>query len=74
MNLTDEEVTLAKLMAEHSMNVTEVARQMYVHRNTLIYRIEKIKKKTGLDIRKFYDLYEVLLAISWDEAVNKKGG
>lgn len=72
MNLTEDEVRLVKLMAEWDMNTTEVARRMYVHRNTLVYRIEKIKKKTGCDIRKFYDLYDVLFAIAWDRA--KKEG
>ena len=68
MNFTKDEETIIRKMAENDMNITEVARQMFVHRNTLIYRIEKIKKKTGLDIRKFYDLYDALFAIAWDKA------
>lgn len=38
---------------ENNLNVSETARQMYVHRNTLMYRLEKIKKLTGLDVRVF---------------------
>lgn len=37
----------------YGMNVSETARMLYMHRNTLIYRLNKIKKKTGLDIRIF---------------------
>ena len=36
---------------EHGMNVSETARKLYMHRNTLIYRLNKIRKVTGLDIR-----------------------
>ena len=64
MNLTEDEVRLVKLMAVCDMNVTEVARRMHFHRNTLIYRIQKIEKKTGCDIRKFYDLYDVLFTVA----------
>ena len=34
---------------------TETARKLYVHRNTLVYRLEKVKKITGLDLREFED-------------------
>ncbi|MDP4152939.1 MAG: helix-turn-helix domain-containing protein [Bacillota bacterium] len=38
---------------ENNLNVSETARKLFVHRNTLVYRLEKIKKLTGLDIREF---------------------
>lgn len=38
---------------ENSLNVSETSRKLYVHRNTLVYRLEKIKKLTGLDLREF---------------------
>lgn len=38
---------------ENSLNVSETARKLFVHRNTLVYRLEKIKKLTGLDLREF---------------------
>lgn len=38
---------------ENSLNVSETARKLYVHRNTLVYRLDKIKKITGLDLREF---------------------
>ena len=36
-----------------SLNVSETSRKLFVHRNTLVYRLEKIKKITGLDLREF---------------------
>ena len=38
---------------ENNLNVSETSRKLYVHRNTLVYRLEKIKKITGLDLREF---------------------
>ena len=38
---------------ENNLNISETARQLYVHRNTLVYRIEKLQKDTGLDICNF---------------------
>ncbi|MCL2013383.1 MAG: helix-turn-helix domain-containing protein [Oscillospiraceae bacterium] len=38
---------------ENSLNVSETSRKLFVHRNTLVYRLEKIKKLTGLDLREF---------------------
>ena len=46
---------------ENNLNLSEAARKLYIHRNTLIYRIEKIHRSTGLDLRNFEDA--VLLKI-----------
>ena len=50
----DEEMlmTINKFF-ENSLNVSETSRKLFVHRNTLVYRLEKIKKLTGLDLRQF---------------------
>lgn len=40
---------------ENNLNVSETSRQLYVHRNTLVYRLDKIQKITGLDLRSFDD-------------------
>jgi len=45
-------LTITKFF-ENSLNVSETARKLFVHRNTLVYRLEKIKKLTGLDLREF---------------------
>lgn len=53
---SDEEMmTTAEALLENSLNVSETARKMYLHRNTLTYRLEKIFRATGLNIREFPD-------------------
>ncbi len=53
---SDEEMTAtAEEFLENSLNVSETARKLYLHRNTLMYRLDKIEKATGLNIRKFSD-------------------
>lgn len=48
---------------ENSLNVSETARKIFVHRNTLVYRLEKIKKLTGLDLREFDDAITFKVAL-----------
>ena len=50
---------------EYNLNVSETARKLYVHRNTLVYRLEKVKKITGLDLREFEDaiLFKVAVMV-----------
>lgn len=52
----DEELTAAvNKFFQNNLNIAETARQLHMHRNTLIYRLDQIEKHTGLDIRKFED-------------------
>lgn len=52
----DEEiVSTAEGFLENDLNVSETSRKLFLHRNTLIYRLDKIERSTGLDIRKFSD-------------------
>ena len=50
---------------ENNLNVSETSRGLFVHRNTLVYRLEKIKKLTGLDLREFDDaiVFKVALMV-----------
>ena len=50
---------------ENNINVSETSRKLFVHRNTLVYRLEKIKKLTGLDLREFDDaiVFKVALMV-----------
>ena len=50
-----EMVNTAEEFLENSLNVSETSRKLYLHRNTLAYRLDKIEKNTGLNIRKFSD-------------------
>ncbi len=50
-----EMTTTAEEFLENSLNVSETARKLFLHRNTLMYRLDKIEKMTGLNIRKFSD-------------------
>lgn len=54
--LSDPEMlTTAEEFLHTSLNVSETSRHLYMHRNTLMYRLDKIERATGLDIRKFQD-------------------
>lgn len=48
---------------ENNLNISETARQLYVHRNTLVYRLERLEKAIGLDIRKFDDAMTFKIAM-----------
>ena len=51
---------------ENSLNVSETSRQLYIHRNTLVYRLDKLLKTTGLDLRKFDDaiIFKITIMVS----------
>ena len=63
-DIFDEEtmVTIQKFF-ENNLNISETARQLYVHRNTLVYRLERLEKIIGLDIRKFEDALTFKIAL-----------
>lgn len=52
-NLDEETLNTVSKFFENNLNVSETSRQLFVHRNTLVYRIEKLQKETGLDVRTF---------------------
>jgi len=52
-NLDQETLFTIQKFFENNLNVSETSRKLFVHRNTLVYRLEKIKKLTGLDLREF---------------------
>ena len=67
----DEEIlqTVNKFF-DNSLNVSETSRQLFIHRNTLVYRIEKLQKATGLDVRIFDDALTFKLALMVVNYVN----
>ena len=62
--LEDEEsMSTINKFFENNLNISETARQLYVHRNTLVYRLERIEKGIGLDIRRFDDAMTFRIAV-----------
>jgi carbohydrate diacid regulator len=60
----DEEIlTTINKFFENSLNVSETSRQLYIHRNTLVYRLDKLQKSTGLDLRVFEDAITFKIAL-----------
>ncbi len=62
----DEEMfATADTFFENNLNVSETARQLYIHRNTLVYRLDKLQKLTGLDLRSFDDaiIFKITLMV-----------
>jgi carbohydrate diacid regulator len=60
-----DEETLTTIMKffENSLNVSETSRQLFIHRNTLVYRLDKLQKMTGLDLRVFEDAITFRIAL-----------
>ena len=58
---------------ENNLNVSETARKLFVHRNTLVYRLEKIKKLTGLDLREFDDAITFKFALMVKKYLTSRG-
>ena len=50
-SIDDETLNIIRTFFENNLNLSETSRQLYVHRNTLVYRFEKLQKRFGLDIR-----------------------
>lgn len=67
INVLDSETiyTIQKFF-ENNLNVSETSRKLFVHRNTLVYRLDKIKKLTGLDLREFDDaiIFKVAMMVN----------
>lgn len=61
--LDEETLNTIDMFLANSLNVSETARQLYVHRNTLLYRLEKLQKATNLDIRIFDDALTLKIAL-----------
>lgn len=59
----DETLETINKFFENSLNVSETSRQLYIHRNTLVYRLDKLQKNTGLDLRVFDDAITFKIAL-----------
>lgn len=54
-SIDEETLSAVNKFLQNNLNIAETSRQLHMHRNTLIYRLEQIEKRTGLDLRKFED-------------------
>ena len=61
--IDDEILSTVNKFFDNSLNVSETSRQLFIHRNTLVYRIEKLQKATGLDVRVFDDALTLKIAL-----------
>ena len=62
-NLDEETLTTINKFFENNLNVSETSRQLFIHRNTLVYRLDKLQKSTGLDLRVFDDAITFKIAL-----------
>ncbi len=59
----EETLTTIYKFFENNLNVSETSRQLFIHRNTLVYRLDKLQKSTGLDLRVFEDAITFKIAL-----------
>ena len=59
----EETLTTINKFFENNLNVSETSRQLYIHRNTLVYRLDNLQKSTGLDLRVFEDAITFKIAL-----------
>ena len=62
-SLDEETLNTINKFFDNNLNISETSRQLFLHRNTLVYRLEKIQKSTGLDIRVFDDALTFKIAL-----------
>ena len=71
-SLDRETLMTIQCFFENNLNVSETSRKLFVHRNTLVYRLEKIKKITGLDLREFEHAITFKVALMVKKYLNSK--
>lgn len=60
MRLDERDAEIILALAHNNMNVSDTARDMFMHRNSICYHITKVKRVTGLDPMNFYDLHKLV--------------
>ena len=69
-NLNEEILFTINSFFDNNLNISETSRKLFIHRNTLVYRLEKIKNLTGLDLRNFEDAIKFKLALLIQKYLN----
>ena len=72
-SIDDETLNIIRTFFENNLNLSETSRQLYVHRNTLVYRFEKLQKRFGLDVRTFEDALAFKLAMMVSDYITYSG-
>ena len=62
-SIDDETLNIIRTFFENNLNLSETSRQLFIHRNTLVYRLDKLQKNTGLDLRVFEDAITFRIAL-----------
>lgn len=70
----DEMVNTIETFFDNSLNLSETARKLYIHRNTLVYRLEKVQRAIGLDLRNFDDAvtFKMMMLLGKNNTINRK--
>jgi len=71
-SLDRETLQTIQAFFDNNLNVSETSRKLFVHRNTLVYRLEKIRKLTGLDLREFDHAITFKVALMVKKYMNSK--
>lgn len=66
-DLSETNIRVVREFALCDMSPTKTARNLFFHRNNVLYHLEQVKKKTGLDPFKFYDLVEIMYHLWLEE-------
>ena len=64
-------VETVQSLFDNNLNMSVTARELYTHRNTLVYRLDKIKKISGFDLKTFDDAVMFKILMTADKLINK---
>ncbi len=71
--LNEEMLETIDMFLQKDLNLSDTARHLYIHRNTLVYRLDKVQRVAGLDVRKFSDAFLFKLLFDLKYNINNKG-
>ena len=69
-NMDEESLHIIECFFDNDLNIAETARKLYLHRNTLVYRLDKFEKTTGLDLRNFEDAIVIRVGLMLREMIS----
>ena len=65
--MTKLDIQAVLALADNNMNVAKTGKELFFHRNTIVYHLDKVKRNTGLDPLNFYDLMKLVLCLKEGE-------